>query len=255
MQDTTLAPEAAVDAAAFVLAHASDHVADIVERLNHLQPDAVAAVLEQLPFERAVEVLDEPSLAAAAEAMVLLPLSLAARLLPAMAEDRAVDVLRELEEPQRTRLLARIPTAARHSILNLLGHSPHTAGGLMTTEFVSVPDDFTVGEALEHIRRVERTRETVYAIYVLDRKTERLLQAVSLRRLTIANPGDPIPVLSGMRFNPQKCNPRVVLQLYVGRALGRHGAMYRRVPNFHFDVRDCEACHLELESVVRDRPS
>lgn len=90
-----------------------------------------------------------------------------------------------------------------------------------------------------------------------DAPVEALLQHAPCGRgrETVANPGDPIPVLSGMRFNPQKCNPRVVLQLYVGRALGRHGAMYRRVPNFHFDVRDYEACHLELESVVRDRPS
>ena len=42
----------------------------------------------------------------------------------------------------------------------------------MTTEFVSVPSTWTIGETLQHIRKVERTRETIYAIYVLDPKTK-----------------------------------------------------------------------------------
>jgi magnesium transporter len=53
----------------------------------------------------------------------------------------------------------------------------------MTTEFVSVPGTWTVDQTLAYIRQVERTRETVYAIYVLDPVTRRLIGAVSLRRL------------------------------------------------------------------------
>jgi magnesium transporter len=53
----------------------------------------------------------------------------------------------------------------------------------MTTEFVGIPATWTVGEALRHIRRVESTRETIYAIYVLDPKTKTLVKATSLRRL------------------------------------------------------------------------
>ena len=80
----------------------------------------------------------------------------------------------------------------------MLSFPEDTAGSLMTTEFVSVPATWTVGETLDHIRRVERTRETVYAIYVLDPKTRQLLQAVSLRRLITAEPGD--PVLAAARY-------------------------------------------------------
>ncbi|MGD9846168.1 MAG: magnesium transporter [Variibacter sp.] len=192
MQDVTLTQDEAFDPAAFALAHGSDHVADIVEKLNQQPPEAVAAVLTQLSPERAAEILDQPSLAEAAGVITLLPASHAGRLLTAMADDRAADLFRELELPDRTRLLAQLAPPIRQAILGLLGHSPHTAGGLMTTEFVSVPDSWTVREVLDHIRKVERTRETIYAIYVLDRTTQRLLQAVSLRRLIIANPDDPI---------------------------------------------------------------
>jgi magnesium transporter len=62
----------------------------------------------------------------------------------------------------------------------------------MTTEFVSVPSNWTVQQTLDHIRRVERSRETVYAIYVLDPATKALVRAVSLRRLISGDPSAPV---------------------------------------------------------------
>src|SRR4051812_23016603 len=62
----------------------------------------------------------------------------------------------------------------------------------MTTEFVNVPATFTVQQTLDHIRKVERTRETVYAIYVLDPATKKLTQVVTLRRLITGEPSAPV---------------------------------------------------------------
>lgn len=62
----------------------------------------------------------------------------------------------------------------------------------MTTEFVSVPATWTIEQTLEHIRHVERTRETVYAIYVLDPAKKTLVQAVTLRRLISGEPNAPV---------------------------------------------------------------
>src|SRR3546814_4589158 len=70
----------------------------------------------------------------------------------------------------------------------LLSYPRDTAGSLMTTEFVSVPATWTVEATLQHIREVERTRETVYAIYVLDPASQRLLRTASLRRLIASAP-------------------------------------------------------------------
>jgi magnesium transporter len=53
----------------------------------------------------------------------------------------------------------------------------------MTTEFVSVPTTWTVEETLRHIRAVERSRETIYAIYIVDPRSQKLVRAISLRRL------------------------------------------------------------------------
>ena len=62
----------------------------------------------------------------------------------------------------------------------------------MTTEFVSVPSDWTVGRTLDYIRKVERTRETVYAIYIVDPETHALVRSTGLRRLITGEPEDPI---------------------------------------------------------------
>jgi magnesium transporter len=58
----------------------------------------------------------------------------------------------------------------------------------MTTEFVSVPSTWTVGDALRYIREVESTRETIYAIYVVNPRTKSLVRTLSLRRLLASDP-------------------------------------------------------------------
>jgi magnesium transporter len=60
----------------------------------------------------------------------------------------------------------------------------------MTTEFVSVPSDWTVGRTLDYIRKVERTRETIYAIYIVDPETHVLVRSTGLRRLISGEPDD-----------------------------------------------------------------
>ncbi len=65
----------------------------------------------------------------------------------------------------------------------------------MTTELVQVPADWTVGQTLAHIRQVQRTRETVYAIYVVDGPSRALQFVLSLRQLVCAQEGDALSAL------------------------------------------------------------
>ncbi|MCU4179012.1 magnesium transporter [Bosea sp. BH3] len=182
------------DLLAVTLAHtlAQEHVADIVETLNDQDSATIAHVLEELPFERAVEVLDQSEFTAAAEALALLPEARAGALLSGMSADRAADVFQELDEPARQRLAGRLDWQTRSDLKKLLAYPEHSAGSIMTTEFVSVPSNWTVQRTLEHIRRVERSRETIYAIYVLDTETRKLVRAVSLRRLISGDPEAPV---------------------------------------------------------------
>jgi len=201
MEDTT-----AVHPAMLVDELLLNHVADDVEFLNTLPHEETAELLAKLPVERAVEILDQPALYAAPEVIALLPPERAAKLLTGMAADRAADIFRWLEQPAKTDLLTRLDPETRAAIERLLVYPPGTAGSIMTTEYVSAPSTWTVAQTLDHIRQVERTRETVYAIYVIDPQTKRMVNAVTLRRLIAAAPD--APILSAARpYEPIVASP------------------------------------------------
>lgn len=129
-----------------------------MEYLNTLDRDAAAHLLAVLPQPRAVKLLEQPELRDASALVAQLPAEHAAVLLGQMADDRATDIFHGLDADQREPLLWRLSAEARLSIQALMRYPPNTAGALMTTEFVAVPSDWTVGRTLQHIRDVERSR-------------------------------------------------------------------------------------------------
>jgi magnesium transporter len=171
------------------------HIAEIVARLNELDLAHEAEVVTGLPVEQAIDVFDRPELQRAGELILELPEPLAGRILKGMSADRAADVLHELDGHDQTMLLARVDFETAMQLKLLLAYPEGTAGSLMTTEFVSVPATYTVAETLQYIRNVEATRETVYAILVIDPSTRELVRVVSLRQLITGDPQQKITSL------------------------------------------------------------
>ena len=169
---------------------AHERAPEIVEALNAREPADAAKLLRSLPAEKAIEVLDLPGLDNTCEILAELPTDTAVSLLSGVSDDRAADIFKELVEPLRTTLLNGLNPETRSVISGLLAYPERSAGSIMTTEFVSVPSNWTVAETLAHIRAVERTRETVYAIYVVEPRTRALVRAATMRRLITAEPGD-----------------------------------------------------------------
>ena len=189
-------PVADDDAVAIARIRANDHVADVVEALNREPPETASELLSEVPFERAVDIFDQPELDGAPELIEALPRAKAGKLLAAMSVDRAADILREMEEPARSELISGLAPPLRATLLAILGYPEGSAASLMTTEFVSVPSDWTVGRTLDYIRKVERTRETVYAIYITDPETHVLVRSTGLRRLITGEPDDLITTVA-----------------------------------------------------------
>ncbi|MBZ9810729.1 MULTISPECIES: magnesium transporter [unclassified Mesorhizobium] len=185
-------PVADDEAVAIARILANDHVADVVEALNRESRETATELLCEVPFERLVEIFDQPELEGAPELAEALPRAKAGKLLTAMSVDRAADILRDLDEPARSELLGVLAPPLRATLLSILGYPEGSAASIMTTEFVSVPSDWTVGRTLDYIRRVERTRETVYAIYIVDPETHLLMRSTGLRRLITGEPDDSI---------------------------------------------------------------
>ncbi|HEX7948615.1 MAG TPA: CBS domain-containing protein, partial [Phenylobacterium sp.] len=191
MQDTRNPKAAPVDALLFAEL-IDEHVADIVARLNDEDIETSAAVLAHLPVERTVEVFDRPELKRAGDLLMALPDGLAGRILTAMSADRAAGTLRELDGADRTFLLTRLDFETAAALKLLLTYRQGTAGSIMTTEFVTVPATYTAAQTLQHLKEVERTRETIYAIHVLDPGSRELRRIVTLRQLISAEPAQPI---------------------------------------------------------------
>src|SRR6266542_777322 len=80
----------------------------------------------------------------------------------------------------------------RAEVERLCQYPDHSAGGIMTTEFVRLDPTMKVGDALKHIRAVARDKESIYACYVLEPGTGRLLGSLSLRDLVMADLDRPV---------------------------------------------------------------
>jgi magnesium transporter len=165
----------------------SFRAADIAEALSRLKPEAAARVVNALPFDLAVQVFDEPEVAhVRCDIVTNMDDAPASELIEAMSSDQRADLFRDLPEATRARLLKRLDEDTQATLVKLLRHAPDTAGGIMTTEFVSVPADWTVEQVLRYVSEVGRAKETIYAIYITDPQTSRLVQVVSLRELMVA---------------------------------------------------------------------
>lgn len=199
------------------------NTADAVEYINTLELERAADTLAAVTLSRARKILEQPELHRGSELLASLPAPRAAALLTLMADDRATDMVHELDAVHRRRLIPLLDEATRESIRDLLRYPDQTAGSLMTTEYVSVPSDWTVGRTLDYVREVERDRETVYAIYVLDPDSKALTRVVTMRRLITGREDE--PVLSVSQVNPPITVDAMLDQEEVARLIRRHNLL------------------------------
>jgi magnesium transporter len=173
--------------------------ADVAEALNQLPVEAAARVVAALPFNLAVQLLDEPELDRRAEIFECLDEQTAVPLIEAISSDQQVELFRTLKETDRTRLFPLLDAPTRDALKLLLAYPPTSAGGIMSTEFVGVPATWTVDQVKRHISEVGGAKETVYAIYVLNPKDQRLETVVSLREIMLANPAHRVVAVAESR--------------------------------------------------------
>lgn len=109
----------------------------------------------------------------------------AAEMISYMFVDNAVDVLKELDQTQLISYLTLMNKEAAEQIRALLHYEEHTAGSIMTTEFVTIPENSTVRSAMTILKNEAPSAETIYYIFIVNEKN-RLTGVVSLRDLIIA---------------------------------------------------------------------
>jgi CBS domain-containing protein len=142
-------------------------IADLVEAASHEEgEEIIEAVAQDRELEADVfEELDEHH---QLEFIRERPDTQAAAVVARMAPDDAADLISEIDQERRGRILALLPATQRRQIEALLGYNPSTAGGLMSPDFVSLAPKETVAAALRKVRESDLSAGTLTTVYLLD---------------------------------------------------------------------------------------
>ena len=195
--------------------HASD-LADVLERLDE---STQLTLLSALPVELASEALAEMDVGEdRADLLSSLSPERGAQLIRELADDDAADLIGELDLPSQRAILEKLPDETAGELIGLLQYDEESAGGLMTTDLVSVASTVTASEALHLVRLKGREVEDFYTVFVVD-QIGRFMGTVRLDDLVIADPDERI---EGLVEEPVAVVHPEEDQERVGRLIGRY---------------------------------
>jgi len=115
-------------------------------------------------------------------------------LLMQMSHDDRADLFQHLKSNVADKLLVLLPLKERIDVINLTSYKAETAGAIMTTDYTTLNETVTVGNAIIKIRMEAPSKETIYYIYVTN-NLGKLIGFVSLRRIILADPDQKIKEL------------------------------------------------------------
>lgn len=165
------------------------HPVEIAQLAETLSPIHRTEIVESLDDEIAADTLEEMSTEAQARILEEMDNERAADLLEEMSPDDAVDVLGEMDEEKAQELFNLMEEDEKADVAELMSYEHDTAGGLMTTEFVTFPKNLTVGETIARLREMAETPNMIYYLYVVEEEDSwRLAGLVTLRTLILVDP-------------------------------------------------------------------
>ncbi|HSU12800.1 magnesium transporter [Longimicrobium sp.] len=179
------------------------------ELLTALHPSDLADLLEGLDDDERMRVLvslaDRPALAAEAlaemepdehpeDSLAALGSEQMADIIAELADDDAADIIGDMDPDDQVRALAALPRAEAGEIRELMGYDEESAGGIMTTELVAVPNSLTAAQTIDEVRRQAQEVSEIYVVFVVDR-TGLLEGYLPLQTLVTAPPDAPVDEL------------------------------------------------------------
>ena len=140
-------------------------IADLVEAASHDEgEELIEAVGQDRELEADVfEELDEHH---QLEFIRERPDPQVAAVIARMAPDDAADLIVEIDQERRARILALLPSTQRRQIEALLGYNPSSAGGLMSPDFIGLRNEDTVARAIEKVRSSDLAPGTLTTVFL-----------------------------------------------------------------------------------------
>ncbi len=131
----------------------------------------------------------------------------AVRVIEGMSADDRARILDELPEAVAQGIVASLSPEDRKATQAILGYPPRSVGRLMTPDYIRVKPEWTIGQAIEHIRKFGRDAETINVVYVVDDKGV-LVDDLRLRQVLLAEPSLPVERIMNRSFVALKADQR-----------------------------------------------
>lgn len=174
------------------------HSADLIEIIEELDENQRNIMFNALDTEEAAEVLEDIDSDMFSDILKALTLKDKKEILDEMSHDDIADHLGELSDVRSEEIMTYLDEDDAYDVRELMIYDEDTAGGLMTTEFVTLEDEFTVSEAISHLQQHAPDAETIYYLFVID-EHEKLSGVISLRDLIIGKPNEKVKELMSTR--------------------------------------------------------
>lgn len=166
--DAALVAARAGDAAQVEVLLRPVHPADVADLLEQVGPEDREALLAMGSAVIDGEVLSEISDAIREDVLDALPDAVVAEALRELDSDDLVDIVEDLEAKDQGRLLGAMDAADRMAVEQALAWPEGSAGRLMQRELVVAPDHWTVGEAIDFLRRADHLPDQFYHVILVD---------------------------------------------------------------------------------------
>ena len=104
-----------------------------------------------------------------------------------MHSDDATDLFKSLDQSDQDKIYQQLDEITQQQLRALSVHQEESAGAIMSSDYVSLPPEFTMQQAIEALRQQPHDRETLYLVYITNSQAQ-LMGVISLRQILQADP-------------------------------------------------------------------